>query len=267
MKSRIFFFVFFVSILFANTPDTPNYFKDLNTMYKHSIENVSGFYPELIGLSILTGGLIYKYDETIRDNLLNEDKSQFNSDILHAMTIPARWYGTNNINLGITFATAISSTYLYGKLFDNSKILETSFLLTESFFITGGIIELSKMFIGRARPFNNLGSKKFNSINMQNEYHSMPSGHAALAFSMATIIAMSSDSYLVKIPAYGFAVGAALQRVEFEKHWTSDVIIGGFVGYGISRFLYNNYSEKYKSKMTYQLTAKNGISLNFVIPL
>ena len=255
-------FIFCISYVIADSPEFPNFIKDFGEMGETSIENLDGFYPELTGLTLLAGTLIWKYDEVIREKFVDENNKRFKNDIFNASTLPAKWYGSNNKNLLITFVGVTASSYLYGKAFNKKKAVETSYLLAESFVATAGIIEVSKFILGRSRPFNNLSSKHFKFFNKHSSHHSMPSGHTGIAYAMTNIIAMSSDSYVVKIPCYLWATSAGLQRVGFDVHWVSDTIIGGLIGYGVSTFLYNNYYDKNDNKKLEPL-----LNINLVIPL
>lgn len=57
---------------------------------------------------------------------------------------------------------------------------------------------------------------------------SMPSGHAAVAFSMARVLAHQYPDYGPLF--YLLAVLAAWSRVEVEQHWPSDVVAGALIG-------------------------------------
>jgi len=258
---KIGIFILLGSFLFANTPEFPNYFKDFGEMSKTSIDNFDDYYSQFAGITLVTGALIWKHDAVIRNKLVDAENKRFNNNLMNATTIPAKWYGANNRNVIMTFAGLTASTYLYGKVSDNNKSVETSYLLAESFIFTAGIIELSKFIIGRARPYNNLGNRSFGLFNKHSSHHSMPSGHTGIAFAMANTLAMSSDSYIVKIPCYFLAGSAGLQRVGFDVHWTSDIIIGGLIGYGVSTFLHNNYYDSNNEK------SKPMLNINVVIPL
>lgn len=259
VKCKFFIFLLLL-ILTVNATEFPNFYKDFMDMGEHSLKHMDDVYPELLGLSLITGALVWKYDETIRDNLVNTDKKRFENQFLNATTLPAKWYGKSSKNVVLLYSGITASSFLYGKIADEDKAVETSYVLLESMFFTAGIIELSKMILGRSRPYNNQGNKYFDFFTFHEPHHSMPSGHTAMAFSLANTLAMSSDSYWVKVPCYAFGLSAGLQRIGSDVHWTSDVIIGGLIGYGVSRFLYNNYYDSYNKKAV-------PFQLNITIPL
>ena len=67
---------------------------------------------------------------------------------------------------------------------------------------------------------------------------SFPSGHSMEAFAVATIIARryGRDHRWVPYAAYGLASLVAFSRLPLNVHFLSDVVMGGAIGYSISRF-------------------------------
>lgn len=66
---------------------------------------------------------------------------------------------------------------------------------------------------------------------------SFPSGHAAGAFAVATVIASRYHKH-VWVPwlAYGFATAISFSRVTTLSHFPSDVFLGAALGYTITRY-------------------------------
>jgi membrane-associated phospholipid phosphatase len=61
---------------------------------------------------------------------------------------------------------------------------------------------------------------------------SFPSGHAAASFAFASVIAHRyPHKPWLKWSAYGLATGVSLARVGGKKHFPSDILIGGTLGY------------------------------------
>ncbi|HSS99008.1 MAG TPA: phosphatase PAP2 family protein [Terriglobales bacterium] len=66
---------------------------------------------------------------------------------------------------------------------------------------------------------------------------SFPSGHAAGAFAVATVIATRYHSHRwVPWAVYGFATAVSFSRVTTSSHFPSDVFLGAALGYTITRF-------------------------------
>ena len=90
-------------------------------------------------------------------------------------------------------------------------------------------VELSlKVVIGRARPDSGLGSRHFDSFSLK--ARSMPSGHSALSFALATSLAGEVRSPWLRAGLYGLATGTALSRVNDDRHWLSDIAAGSLIG-------------------------------------
>ncbi|MBR0576628.1 diacylglycerol kinase [Proteiniclasticum sp. BAD-10] len=62
----------------------------------------------------------------------------------------------------------------------------------------------------------------------------MPSGHAAVAFSLATIISYLSDSTIAITLSYLMAIIVAQSRVDSKVHSVKEVFVGGLLGFLIT---------------------------------
>ena len=60
--------------------------------------------------------------------------------------------------------------------------------------------------------------------------YSFPSGHAAIAFALATSWTLSHPRWYVAAPGYVWAVSVALSRVWLGVHYPSDVVFGALLG-------------------------------------
>ena len=66
---------------------------------------------------------------------------------------------------------------------------------------------------------------------------SFPSGHAAGAFAVATVIATRYHTHRwVPWAVYGFATAISLSRITSSSHFPSDVFLGAVLGYSITRY-------------------------------
>jgi membrane-associated phospholipid phosphatase len=66
---------------------------------------------------------------------------------------------------------------------------------------------------------------------------SFPSGHAAGAFAVATVVATRYHTHRwVPWVVYGFASAVSLSRVTTSAHFPSDVFLGAVLGYTITRY-------------------------------
>ena len=174
---------------------------------------------------------------------------------------------------GLYEAYTLAGLGAYGFIFKNQK-LKTTTLLASQAYITGGIVEsVLKLLSGRTRP--NYYDPKLEAEpmfkgpfgNTSKNYEggrsnsSFPSGHATVAFAAATVFAMEYRSTVwVPILSYSAASLISASRITENKHWISDVFVGGVLGYLTGRQIVNNYHRYAKLKAPKQ--QKNTVSLN-----
>ncbi|MGB4338334.1 MAG: phosphatase PAP2 family protein [Bacillota bacterium] len=94
--------------------------------------------------------------------------------------------------------------------------------------ITGALVGVGKVLLGRARPFVPGADGGFTGFSLDDAYHSMPSGHTANAFAMATVLARHRPRWAPA--AYLAAVAVGLSRIALGVHWPSDVMVGATLG-------------------------------------
>jgi membrane-associated phospholipid phosphatase len=83
-------------------------------------------------------------------------------------------------------------------------------------------------------PFNDTF---FNGGKSPFKGSSFPSGHAAGAFAVATVVATRYHTHRwVPWAVYGFATAISLSRITTSAHFPSDVFLGAVLGYTITRY-------------------------------
>ncbi len=105
-----------------------------------------------------------------------------------------------------------------------------AFLILCSVGVTGVLVKVLKIFIGRARPvfFEALDMTGFFPPSLSWEFNSMPSGHTAVSFAGLVMIGMLAPKY--KPLTWTLAIMIGVSRVAIGAHWPSDVILGAFIG-------------------------------------
>ncbi len=98
---------------------------------------------------------------------------------------------------------------------------------------------LLKEITGRARPEANQGSTHFRPFTGLNS--SFASSSAAASFAVATVFAERFDP-AVGLVAYGLAAAVAGSRIYTNKHFTSDVVAGSLIGWGLGHFINRRHS-------------------------
>lgn len=108
-----------------------------------------------------------------------------------------------------------------------------------SFAMTIGVTYGAKALVKRPRPY--LTYPDLRNLTTESS-RSMPSGHTAGAFSMATALTLSYPRWYVAVPAYLWAGTVAYSRMHLGVHYPSDVLMGALIGTGCA--LLTNYSQK-----------------------
>jgi membrane-associated phospholipid phosphatase len=86
-------------------------------------------------------------------------------------------------------------------------------------------------YVGRARPFVEVGNHAFKPFSSASGYDSMPSGHTIISWAIATPFAEEYDAPWL----YGIAGVTNLARVGSRQHWVSDTVAGSLLGYAIGK--------------------------------
>ena len=132
-----------------------------------------------------------------------------------------------------------ASLYGVGKLADNKEMADLGLHGSEAIVIgllfTGGL----KILAGRARPF--LGHDEPHNFALlrgwkNHDYSSFPSGHTLIAFAAASAVTEETRRFwpnsvwVVGTAMYGGAALVGWSRMFDDKHWMSDVAVGGALG-------------------------------------
>lgn len=216
--------------------------------------------------TLISGALVYKYDPYLERKILYQNNNKFRNNALHALSKTAYWYGSSSTNVLYTGCIIGAGLLGTGLVTGDTQHYKTARLLGKSAFFTFLITGATKVLLGRERPEVDGSQGAFHFFETKHKYRSMPSGHTAAAFTFATVLAQSYDSYLVSIPAYTLAFCAGLERIERRHHWISDVIVGGTLGFYIGRTLVKeNKNENNSQNSPASVSAKTLFRLS--IPL
>jgi len=121
--------------------------------------------------------------------------------------------------------------YLYGLVANNRWSKDTGILMGITLLTSGVLQTLAKDAFGRARPDTGLDQYYFSPFSQDAGFHSFPSGHFAVAFGIAHIVANRTDFVPLKIFAYTLAGTTFVSRLYHEAHWFSDMLFGGALAY------------------------------------
>jgi membrane-associated phospholipid phosphatase len=128
---------------------------------------------------------------------------------------------------------ALVTLYGIGRFTGSTRARRAALLGVESFVVTGIFTETIKHTSHKHRPRSgDLENITWDGPRASRANLSFPSGHAASAFAVATVVASEyRDSAVVPPLTYGVAALCALSRVHDNAHWISDVIIGSAIGH------------------------------------
>lgn len=148
---------------------------------------------------------------------------------------PGRWYdrvGPDRFALGTAGLLAAGGLALQRKSWTR-----TSVRVVEALVYTKAITGLAKSAINRSRPFADPDpiTADPGGFDGAHDKLSMPSGHTARAFAVASVLAHQANRWYVSVPAYGLAGSVAAERVRSGDHWLTDIMVGGALGYLIGR--------------------------------
>ena len=144
----------------------------------------------------------------------------------------------SDVGLGL-FAATSGAMYLAGRHLNDDHLRESGLLSAEAAADTFVVTDALKYSLRRERPDVGRGQGAF----FQSGGTSFPSGHASTSFAIATVIAHEYPGAFTQFASYGLASAVSLARVGGQKHFPSDVFIGGTIGYLIGRSVYRNHHD------------------------
>ena len=114
------------------------------------------------------------------------------------------------------------------------------------------------MVIGRARPYADVGNHQFRPFTIKDEFHSFPSGHAMVAFSVSGVLAARINNPWASVGLYSLATLSSVSRLYSRDHWLSDIFFSAAYSTAISRSLVNWFEEKGETDSSWGLKVVPG---------
>lgn len=153
--------------------------------------------------------------------------------------------------------------YGFGLLTKNEKVRKTGVLIISSAASAGLFQSVFKTAVGRARPDDFTGPFEFDPFKGTARYHSFPSGHTILSFSMAHSIAKQFDNFWVKSGIYALGSIAPISRLWDDAHWLSDIVLAAAVSVAVvdsvDNYLFGSkrYENTYRNRnrISWRITA------------
>lgn len=150
--------------------------------------------------------------------------------------------------------------YLYGWKSDNYNIMGAGAAAIQAVALVGAVTMVLKVVTGRRQPlkdgafefFGPSGHKRSDSAadwqpfnyNIRNESLRIawPSGHTSSTVALVSALAAYyPDKLWIKLVGYPASLFMALSMVDYDAHWTSDVISGALIGHAIGYTVGRNF--------------------------
>lgn len=177
----------------------------------------------VVGLSLLAMTM---------DRLVQERAVQFHDTFPDSPVFQfGRWAGHGSPTIYLA-----GGLYGIGLLANRGTIRTTGRLLMESFLTAGLTTYVLKTAVGRARPYTGEGAFSFRPPGWNVDHRAFPSGHSTMGWVMAGVLTAQTDSPVLDMLWYTGATVISLSRLYHNKHWFSDVLLGGIIGYTAARY-------------------------------
>jgi membrane-associated phospholipid phosphatase len=256
---KFFFLIFFIPLFYTNAQTDSIFISDFNGALKVSVDFYTSplqynskdwiTFSSVVGLTALAtlaDKEVKRFSQKKRSNFAN---SLFNIDKYYRLD-----YAAGSMIL----------LYGYGLIDENNKVRKLAVKLVEATALASSITLISKITIGRARPFLNKDVYYTNSLNIKDDYNSFPSEHTTLAFAYSTVMANEIDNVFWKVGWYSAASLVGYARIYHNQHWFSDVLMGAAIGYFSGEFVssYNSLEEEHTQIKLFP--APNGIAVQII---
>ena len=127
-----------------------------------------------------------------------------------------------------------------GAIARDRRAVETGMLAAQAIAHSESIAQMLKFAGGRERPdYGDAIRGRF-----WHGQQSFPSGHAMGTWAVATIVSREyHDNKWIRYGAFAFPVAISASRMGAQRHFLSDVVAGGSIGYLIGGWLYNRHHD------------------------
>ncbi|MCG8485696.1 MAG: phosphatase PAP2 family protein [Clostridia bacterium] len=210
----------------------------------------------IAGTTVGIGAIVYAFDDNIRD-LIQKNRTDFANTFLDNVAEP--------FGKGLYAIPIVTGLYLHGTIANNEKSKRVAMDAVKTYVLTVATVAVMKYTFKRHRPHHNVETdpRKWDGPFGDSQYKSFPSGHTAVAFSLATYFSLAyKDKLWVGITSYTMASLVGFQRIHSDNHWASDVLFGAVIGWSIGKLVFNKSLEKHN--ITLLPVSQHGIGLTLV---
>jgi len=182
---------------------------------------------------LVFGGLLgsaFLLDEWAKDGMTHNQNS-----FMDGFTDISNEFGEKTYMVPATIVTWAIATAI-----DDQRLARTTMNSARAIIFGAVLSEGTKFIAGRSRPDMNRGSMHFDAFNGRtNDTKSFPSGHSFVAWSVFTPFALEYGKWIYAIPA-----SVSLARMYRNRHWFSDVVFGGGIGYFAGLYFHKRKNQK-----------------------
>ncbi|MGB8886029.1 MAG: phosphatase PAP2 family protein [Candidatus Korobacteraceae bacterium] len=155
-----------------------------------------------------------------------------------AYQVSPSWHNTsiNISDAGVYGLGAVAGgIFVTGLVTHNEHATQTGIKSAEASVDSVILYAALKAILARQRPYTGPGEGKFFSGNWT--AGSFPSGHAAFAWTLATVMAREYPNWPMRILMYGVATAVSTTRVTGGEHFPADVFAGSVLGFGVGTYV------------------------------
>lgn len=209
-------------------------------------------------VGVIVGGtvLLTLADQPARDAATQGHQNYYKSVPVEGGRIYGEWY---------TLAGLVGGFGLYGIIAHDTTVKKIAIELFQAGVYSEALTELLKIIIGRARPYEEVGSGTFHPFTLIDVgFNSFPSGHATGAMALSTVLSRHARTLVFKIAAYVPAAFTLFSRVYQDKHWVSDELVGAAIGFFVGNWVVDLHEAK-RHRINVSITSISplGISIAF----
>jgi membrane-associated phospholipid phosphatase len=188
-----------------------------------------------VGAVVLVTASLMPLDQKINQATQGDQHYYYSVPIVGGR-VYGEWYSIGGV-------TAIFAAY--GILAQNNTSKRVAVEVLQAGLYSELVTTVLKVAIGRARPLITDNSYSYRPFTfLDDNYHSMPSGHTTSAFALSTVMSRHADKLIFKILAYVPAAFTMFSRIYQDKHWLSDEIPAAAIGYFTGDWVVNLHEGK-----------------------
>jgi membrane-associated phospholipid phosphatase len=169
------------------------------------------------------------------DNTIQDGSQGLRSPAGDRLASTVRRFGQPEV-----YATTTLGLLAAGMVTGNPKVTGAGKRLGASLALAAGLMGGTKAVLGRARP-DDL-THDGDDFSILTGRGSLPSGHTAMAFALATSLADDIDRPWATVGLYTAAGAVGWSRINDNRHWLSDVAAGAVVGIVSAKFASGRWS-------------------------